>query len=617
MTAQPVQLPTTQAGPGIGAIMDRLWRRRVLALPWHEHAREMSDHYNGRIVIPMPEIDADERPAAANLIAQNLDQHAMRVAMAQPSKTVAPLAATKTAEKTARSQYRALARFDQINQMNLLDRRRARWLATWSCAPVIIRPDPVKQGPMWELRNPLGCYPAPTTRWDDMVPTDTICTYIQDFAWLKLNQPQAAQALQLAKPPGARMFRADDLFEIVEYNDAEVTVLAAVGVDPTPQLGMLNELAFPSIGLPANAKGQTYALELLRIPNLAERPTGVIPGRITLDAPKGLADDMVGIYQMETKLLALYVNAVARGIYPDTWFVEQPGQGGEIVTMADGLTGVVGHVRGGTISNIGMTANPQTAGVIAALEANVQAAGAVPSEWGGRSQSNVRTAQRGQDIASNSAGFYIHEAQEVLACAKQHEYQIAAAVDKAYFKNNKKSFYVNFGKERGELEYKPGELWDTIPEIDVRYFFGGMDPSGLAVLLGQMLGEGTMSVETAMRINPNIVDEEAERGRVIADHIHTGMEQGFVAQITSGAVPLADAARVAELVASGDYKFYEAIQKAQQESQQRQATAAPQGSPETQVGLQAGPQGSAQPTISGPNQSQTNLRSLLAALGGR
>jgi hypothetical protein len=335
-----------------------------------------------------------------------------------------------------------------------------------------------------------------------------------------------------------------------------------------------------------------------------------------LDELKGLADDMVGIYQMETKLLALYVNAVARGIYPDTWFVETE-QNGEIITTADGLTGKIGHVKGGTVQNLGMTANPQAGGVIEALENNVQMAGAVPSEWGGRSQTNVRTAQRGADIASNAAGFYIAEAQEIMAAAKEHEYQIAAAVDRAYFKNTAKSFYVSFGKERGHVDYTPGELWQQIPEISVRYYYGGMDPTSLTILLGQKLGEGTISRETAMRLDPNVDDPDAELGRVTADHVQAGIEQGFLAQVQSGQVALLDAARVAELVASGDYKLYEAIQTAQQEAQNRQAattgTAEP-GSPEAQVGLQAGPQGAAQPTISPPSASQGNLRALVAAL---
>ena len=37
-------------------------------------------HYNGDIIIPLPELDDMEKPAIPNLIAQGIDQFAMRVA---------------------------------------------------------------------------------------------------------------------------------------------------------------------------------------------------------------------------------------------------------------------------------------------------------------------------------------------------------------------------------------------------------------------------------------------------------------------------------------------------------------------------------------------------------
>lgn len=610
------QLPTTRSGPGIGAIVDKLWRRRIVAIPWHEAAREMSDHYNNRIVVPLPELDADEKPAAANLIAQNLDQHAMRVASVQPTKMVAPLAATASAEKLARRQTLVLDRYDETNQMSIMDGRRARWLATWSCAPTAIRPDPVKREPRWELRNPLGTYPAPLLRYDDMRPTDVIFTYVQNYGWLRENHPMVARAMAAGLTTG-RQFKDDDLFELVEYEDAGVNVLGLLGTSPAPMLNFLDEQNIPAIALPPNAKGQMYAVELLRTPNLAGMCTAVIAKRVTLDAPKGLADDMVGIFQMQTKMLALEVNAVARAIYPDTWFIEGP-QGGRIETMADGLTGTLGHISGGgTIQELRMTPGTQTMGIIDALERNARVAGHTPSEFSGESTTNVRTAQRGLDIASSAIGFYIQEDQRVIGQAKQYEYEIAAAVDRGYFKNQSKSFFVFFGQERGHQDYKPGELWQTIPEIRVRYNYAGMDIAGITNLLGQQIGMGIASRETAMQHMPYVTDYHAERGKIIADHLEDALLSSIQQQGASGQITPEDLAQIELYVQSGDYKLSEAVQKVHEEAQARQAsttgTAQP-GSPQAQVGLQGGPQGAAQPTIAGPNQSQMNLKDLISAL---
>src|SRR6185312_10866142 len=169
MSADIQPLPSTQKGPGWAAILDQLWWRRIMQAPEIEVQRLISDHYGGRIAVPLPEIDASERPAVANIIAQVLDQHAMRIASVPPSKEVFPLkAGSSTALKTARTQRRVLFEWDDSNQMDLFDGRRARWMVGFGKAPVLIRPNPVTRAPQWELRNPLGTYPTPVRPYDDM-----------------------------------------------------------------------------------------------------------------------------------------------------------------------------------------------------------------------------------------------------------------------------------------------------------------------------------------------------------------------------------------------------------------------------------------------------------------
>jgi hypothetical protein len=55
--------------------------------------------------------------------------------------------------------------------------------------------------------------------------------------------------------------------------------------------------------------------------------------------------------------MALEVNAVARDVYPDTWIVYPENGNGQILVQADGLAGVVGEIKGGTIHD------PQSAGL--------------------------------------------------------------------------------------------------------------------------------------------------------------------------------------------------------------------------------------------------------------
>jgi hypothetical protein len=411
---------------------------------------------------------------------------------------------------------------------------------------------------------------------------------------------------------------------VIEYVDKDVLILGVLGGGVVPPYALLAQMGYTTLPVPSNAAGQVYAVELERVPNLAGVCTAVVPNRITLDVLKGQLDDMIGIYQMEAKMMALQVNAVARAIYPETWFVEAQTGGGEIVNVADGLKGILGHVRGGAIQTEGMPLGAQTMGVISTLERNAGISGAATPEFSGESPTNVRTAQRGLNVTSNAIDFYIQEHQRILGYAKTYEYEIAMEVDKAYFPRDSKSFYVAFGKERGQVEYKPGELWATVPKVKVRYNYAGMDANGVANLNGMKLGEGTKSKRSVMLEDPSIVDVEDEEGRIVAESIGAGVLAGFNQQVASGAVQIADAAEVQLLVESGDFTLAEAIVEQQKRAQTRQASSGPPGTPEgpvppgspgAQPGLQAGPQGAAQP-VAGPNPSQMNLRSLIQNLAG-
>ena len=45
-----------------------------------QRMRDVRDYYNGDVIIPLPELDSNEKSAVANLLSQGLDQTAMRIA---------------------------------------------------------------------------------------------------------------------------------------------------------------------------------------------------------------------------------------------------------------------------------------------------------------------------------------------------------------------------------------------------------------------------------------------------------------------------------------------------------------------------------------------------------
>ena len=70
----------TAAGQIVKMYQDRRMSRSGII----KRMTEVRDHYNGDVIVPLPELDEAERPAIPNLIAQGIDQFSMRVASVLP-----------------------------------------------------------------------------------------------------------------------------------------------------------------------------------------------------------------------------------------------------------------------------------------------------------------------------------------------------------------------------------------------------------------------------------------------------------------------------------------------------------------------------------------------------
>ena len=96
-------------------------------------------------------------------------------------------------------------------------------------------------------------------------------------------------------------------------------------------------------------------------------------------------------------------------------------------------------------------------------------------------------------------------------------------------------------------------------------------------------------------------------------------------QAQQGVIPPADLAKIMNLVLTNKMDLAEAVEKVNREAQERQATAAPMGSPETMPGLGAPGMGMEQPAglpPATPEQAavagaspEPDLNALLAQLG--
>lgn len=561
--------------------------------------REVRDAYNGDVVVPLPELERNERSAVANLTAMGLDQIGARIGSVTPDVMYPVARNGKTELDRTRDRRRAtLGWWDKAN-MGIKLRRRARHLVGYGISPVLIRPGFSYFGgagaPCWEVKDPLATYPAPSADPDDPCVPDVIFAVKRTLGWLQRRYDVSG----LSKPSDCK---ADALFEVLEYVDDDELVTCVVGQDAdTGAYG-----AMPMAG--------AKIVELERLPNRAGICTAVVPGRINLDRRQGQFDGMIGMHQMQAKLFALEVIAVEKGIFADEWLIARQNETPEIIQVADGRIGRVGLVKGGDLRQQNLQSGFQTYPTIDRLERSQRLTGGIPAEFGGESQSNVRTGRRGENILSATIDFGIQEAQQVLAASLQAENCRAIAIDKGYH-DTAKSFYVSWHKAKGQVDYKPSELFETDHNF-VTYAHAGTDVNGLVVSGGQRVGMGTLSKRGFMEMDPLIDDPEHEADRIVAEALEQAMLQGIQAQASQGAIPPSDLARIMQLVKDDRADLAAAVEQAQREAQERQAALVEAQSPEAQPGLAVPGAGAESTPIPeeplGP--SPENLSRLLASL---
>lgn len=583
---------TTSCEDILGRFLERKARHGAVAA----RMRDIRDAYNGDVVIPLPELDRSERPAVANLTSMGLDQIGARIASTIPDPIFPTRRPGRKEQDRSRDKRRATLGWWEANLMDLKLGRRARHLVGYGITPVMIRPDFRRGFPLWELKDPLGSYPAPSADPDDPCISDAIFAVKRSHAWLTARWPDAMALLSKPNECGH-----DTMFEVLEFVDDTEIVTCVVG-----QADEGDSFHAPSSG--------RKVMELDRLDNRAGMCTAVIPGRINLDRRQGQFDGMIGMHQMQARLFALEAIAVEKGIFPDEWLIARQNETPDIIQVADGRQGIVGIVKGGDLRQTNSQPGYQTFPTIDRLERAQRLTGGIPAEFGGESQTNVRTGRRGENILSATIDFGIQEAQRVLSASMTAENVRAIAVDKAYH-DTAKSFYVGWYRGKGQVDYTPTELFDTDRNI-VSYAHAGTDVNGLVVSGGQRVGMGTLSKRGFMELDPLIDDPEVEADRVVAEGLEMAMLQGLQAQASQGAIPPADLARIMQLVREDEEDLAGAVARAQQEAQERQAAMVEAQSPAAQPGLaQPGMGAESTPIPEEPiGPSPENLSRLLASL---
>lgn len=585
-----------------------LWRqRRNDATMLLNQMRKIKAAYNGEIIVPLPELDKSDKAQVANLICQGIDQLSGRISSTMPVTdfpSVKP--GDRGADRRSKTRKNAHQGWHEANKYNLKIKHRSRYLTGYASSPISIRPG--KKFPIFEVLNPLFTFPSFMSQVDQMVPEDCIVESQRSRAWLWAKG--YGEELQKLKDFDRTGMKPDDQFTILTYGDKDVVMQVVI---PPEQIGKWG--------------GVTYAYgERARVIDFYENKCGhtpfVVPQRITLDRPQGQFDQMLGMYSLQAKLMALEVIAVERGIFPDQYLVSRAGEQARFIAGPfDGRTGEVNIVAGGDIKDMPLNPGYQTNQAMDRLERGQRLNGGLPSEFGGESGSNIRTGRRGDSVLSAVIDMPIMEAQELLGASQEYENEIAADIEKYYYGTATRSVYIpdytTGSKKSKVVTYTPNQIFGESTTNRVTYPAVGTDANGLVIALGQRVGMGIMSKKTAGEMDPWIDDAEKEHDRTTAEALENALLQGLQAKAMSGELPPTDLARIMQLVKDDTMELAGAVSKVQEEAQARQAAQAPQGAPATMPGIAQpgmGAEQPVQPSIGEPPASAQNLSQLFTSL---
>ncbi len=572
-------------------------QRRTAAGPVHNQMRRVRELANGDVIVPLNELDRNAKASVANLLVQGLDQMSMRVSSTMPTPYFPPIKeGSERAKSSARQRRKAMLSIWDENKMQMKMRRRARHLLGYSQSAVVLKPNFRTLTPTWTVRNPLDTFAAPVDDPDNMLPDDCIFTFRASASYLiKMYGNEITEKLRMGKVD------SDSRYTMLEYVDADSLQLIVLGAEDNPGLNIAERAGMDALGL-------EY------VPNRTGIPLAVVANRITLDKPRGQFDGVMGMYYTRARLQALTEIAIERGIFPEEYLVARPGENPEILQLADGKAGQLGVVKGGDIQQLQLNPGYKTDTALDRLERQERLEGSIPAEFGGESGTNIRTGRRGDAILSATVDYRVQEAQSTFEASLFEEDKIAIAIEKSYWGDTTKTFFIPSRSTVGQESYIPNKIWQTDFHY-VAYSAAGSDVNSLIIGLGQRLGTGLMSKESAREADPLITDPELEHDRIIAEGIEAALLSSIQQQAVdpNGPYQPEDLAYLTSLVIEKDVTLYEAVKRTDQRARDRQAAAMPQGAPETMPGL-AMPGMGAEAPVEQPAGAPP-LEALLAQLG--
>lgn len=560
--------------------------RRAVESARHGRWREVAQVYDGELVVPRIETDEIAASAVPNLVSQGINFYARTYASTVPdcdSPALKPHIARS--RRLAQDRVRAIKGWWEASGLAVAEYQRGMFYFGYGAMPAVIRGHPGMSGvPRWEVRNPHCVLPGPKDL--DYLPAvpDAFIVVRRSAKWVSAN---------FGVDFGSKV-RPDTMMELVEYDDPEQKTLFCVGpagddmptwthgINPAwsaawggrPYGQEIINRRIVRLSGPTGEGGKPWLLLLSSTPNYAGMCTVSYPGAISLSKTAGLVDGILAKHHLQAKIMDLWIKGITKGIFPNEWIITNPNEGGRVVTMADGMKGIVGEIEAGSVVLNQLNPGYQTGTFVDRLETYQRGESGISPEFGGESGQNIRTGRRGEQVQSTVVDPVVEQAHKIAQIAREHENRIAVAWSKGYAGSRQVSFYVSKGRTKEQVSYVPNEVFET-DETTVRYPIAGVDASGLAIRTIQQSGAGVLSQHDVRVLSPDVEDVDATEAQIRVEALEQGALAALNQLLLAAPQEYATALRMAaqgESVAD----IYEAVQRSIQE---RQATSGAPGEP--------------------------------------
>lgn len=525
--------------------------RRATRGPVVDMMIAVRDRYQADYVIPDPSGATDDPSPILTpaIIAQAIDQPALRAASVIPNVFVPALDPAAPNGKGS-SRYAARRRSAVLaswhdSRLPLLLRRSFRQLRAYDTTCFVVEWDTETHMPLVRLRDPLTAYPEPKVPEDMTLPTDCGFIHGKSAEWVRQTYPQSRMEAGGPVPKPGKS--GDETWDLVEWIDEDAIVIGILG----PRYQMYDR---------TRANGPVRSdMELTRFPNRAGCCPVVCPQTVTLDQVSSQIAKIIGNVDLMAQMTTLQIAAAQRAIYPDRYVIGRGTAAPQIVggKWKEGRTGEINVILDAdTIGEIKGEPGVAADRIVDRLERNARVTSGLTPQMTGEAGGTVPRTGRGLDtLGAWSSDPQVQELQELM------QYSLEA-VNKAIL-----STYVGYAPDRkyvdvfyglgglGEFaSFTPNKELAESTDTKVSYAIAGADKQGTTVQLGQMVGAGLMSQETARLMHPDIPDGASEARRILEEQLDEALRTGILQRTVQGGpdgIAIVDAAKIRAAIRAG------------------------------------------------------------------